>query len=268
MTLLPAVEAFLGVARQAERDRALLPLERKLERALGRAFKAQGDAFLRGFRKLRARFPVPMVSEAIEASDWEPIFTAAELATLRLFEQPLTAIQSAALLAGGRATIADIGLNLSFTLDNPRAVAWLQRVPLERITGINNTTREQMRTILVNAVEHGQSYEKTTQQIAQTFRDYGTPDPEKLIRSRAHSIAITETGDAYVEGNMTVGSDLQRAGLEMEKRWLAEGDACPICSDNADQGWIPFDQAFSSGDDGPTAHTNCRCDLEQQAVIA
>ncbi|HEY8768000.1 MAG TPA: phage minor head protein [Dehalococcoidia bacterium] len=265
--LLPALEAFLGAAREAERQRVLLPLERKLERSLARAFDDQGQRFLRQFRHVRAHFPEPMLQETLSPDDWEPLFTAAELASLRLFEQPLTAIQAAALRAGGRAAIADLGLGLSFDLAHPEAVAWLQRVPLERIAGINATTREQIRTILVNAVEHGQGYQETAREIAATFKGYGTPDVTKAIRSRAHMIAVTETGDAYSEGALVVGRDLKRAGLEMEKAWLAEADACPICSGNADEDWIPLDQPFSSGDDAPTAHPSCRCAIETRAVV-
>ena len=264
--LIPALDAFLEATREIERQRILQPLERKLERELGHAFRMQRRSFLRMFRRTRSHFPEPVLRETLSPDDWEPLFTAAELATIRLFEQPLTAIQAAALRAGGRAAIADLGLGLSFDLAHPEAVAWLQRVPLERIAGINATTREQLRTILVNAVEHGQGYEQTAREIATRLTSYYTPDATKAIRSRAHSIAVTETGDAYVQGNLVVGHDLQRAGLTMEKRWLAEADACPICDGNAAEDWIALDDAFSSGDDAPTAHTNCRCDVEQRAV--
>jgi hypothetical protein len=265
--LIPALDAFLEATREIERQRILQPLERKLERELGHAFRMQRRSFLRMFRRTRSHFPEPVLRETLSPDDWEPLFTAAELATIRLFEQPLTAIQAAALRAGGRAALADLGLGLSFDLAHPEAVAWLQRVPLERIAGINATTREQIRTILVNAVEHGQGYQETARQIAATFTSYGTPDVTKAIRSRAHMISITETGNAYSEGALVVSRDLKRAGLEMEKAWLAEADACPICDGNASEDWIPLDQPFSSGDDAPTAHPSCRCAIETRAVV-
>lgn len=50
------------------------------------------------------------------------------------------------------------------------------------------------------------------------------------------------------------------------KRWIAEADACEICEENADRGWIPDDDVFESeqfGDiDEPPAHTHCQCSIE------
>ena len=46
------------------------------------------------------------------------------------------------------------------------------------------------------------------------------------------------------------------------KRWVAEPDACEICQDNEDDGWIGDDEVFSSGDDSPPAHPHCKCEIE------
>lgn len=49
------------------------------------------------------------------------------------------------------------------------------------------------------------------------------------------------------------------------KRWVADADACDLCADNEDLGWIEDSEVFEGvfGDvDGPPAHPNCLCDLE------
>jgi SPP1 gp7 family putative phage head morphogenesis protein len=266
--LLPALDALLEATRETERQRILGPLERELERDLMRAFREQERRFLRLFATLKDRWPHQELTEAIEPRDYEPLLTLAELRTLRLFEQPLNAIARRALQHGARAAIADVGLGLSFDLAHPEAVAYLQRAPL-RIAGINETTREEVRRIIINATEQGWSYDRTARALQEKFASFRTPVPQQHIRSRAHMIAVTETGDAYAQGSLIVGHDLKRAGLRMEKMWLDTEDQreCPICRSNAAEGWIPLDQAFSSGHDAPTAHPACRCDVTQRAVL-
>lgn len=49
------------------------------------------------------------------------------------------------------------------------------------------------------------------------------------------------------------------------KRWHADADACEICLDNEDLGWIEdgetFDSVFGPIDDGE-AHPHCGCEVE------
>lgn len=47
-----------------------------------------------------------------------------------------------------------------------------------------------------------------------------------------------------------------------QKRSIAEPDCCEICQDCEDEGWIDQDAVFSSGDDEPPFHPNCKCDVE------
>ena len=49
------------------------------------------------------------------------------------------------------------------------------------------------------------------------------------------------------------------------KRWVPDADACEICEDNADLGWIDDDAVFEGvfdDVDEPPAHPHCGCDLE------
>jgi hypothetical protein len=43
---------------------------------------------------------------------------------------------------------------------------------------------------------------------------------------------------------------------------MGDDDVEEICQDNEDEGPIPIGETFSSGDDAPPAHNNCRCWLE------
>ena len=53
--------------------------------------------------------------------------------------------------------------------------------------------------------------------------------------------------------------------IENVKRFVPDADACAICEDAADLGWIEDDATFEGvfGDeDGPPLHPNCGCTVE------
>ena len=47
------------------------------------------------------------------------------------------------------------------------------------------------------------------------------------------------------------------------KKWITVGDerVSDMDIDNQAQGWIKIDEAFSSGNQNPPSHPNCRCTL-------
>ena len=245
-------------AREMEHLRLVLPLEARLEAGMVRAFRAQERRFMAGFKRLKPRWSEPVLQESLGPADWEPFFAVAVTATSRLFLAPMMVAARAALLAGAKVAIADLAVELSFSLENPRAVAYLREVP-NRVAGINATTRSEIQSILTRAADEGWSYNRTAKELQQRFEGFRKPATQKAIRTRAHLIAVTEVGDAYAAGNMALGRELRDQGLGMEKRALTAGDerTCPICTGNEADGWIPLDQLFSSGHDAPTFHPAC-----------
>lgn len=267
--LVEPLDELAKASRETERMKIIIPLENRLERGMMRAFREQERRFLRGFKRLKPLWPEPpQLREAITPREWQPIFQAAANVTARFFSRPLSAVLSLAMRSGGDQAIADVGLDVSFDVDHPDAVAYLETVPL-KIAGINATTENEIRRILINGVEQGWSYDRTAQVLQQKFESFRKPVRQQHIRSRAHLIAVTETGDAYAQGELIVGRQLRDAGLRMEKRWLTAGDerVCPICVPNEAAGWIAIDDTFPSGHEAPTAHPACRCDIEQRPVI-
>lgn len=73
---------------------------------------------------------------------------------------------------------------------------------------------------------------------------------------RAERIANTEAVNAYNSGVKEYGDQTDAVGKEWE-----DAGADDECASNSDQGPIPFDDDFDSGDDAPPAHPNCRCAL-------
>jgi hypothetical protein len=76
-------------------------------------------------------------------------------------------------------------------------------------------------------------------------------------------IAYTEIGNANATGTLNGFMAARDAGVENEKAWMTSGGdgCCDDCTANEDQGPIPLDEDFQSGDDAPLAHPNCQCVL-------
>lgn len=73
--------------------------------------------------------------------------------------------------------------------------------------------------------------------------------------ARALTIASTEINRAMSAATIDKLTEMQ---VEY-KQWILDSDPCEICIANADQGPIPIDEDFDSGDSYSPAHPNCRC---------
>lgn len=104
-----------------------------------------------------------------------------------------------------------------------------------------------LRKILEQAAREGWARGKTAKALGAIVSD----------PRRARQIAGTELARATSAGALARYRD---NGVDA-KEWMDAEDqrVCPICSENADQGAIPVDALFSSGDDAPPGHPDCRC---------
>lgn len=83
------------------------------------------------------------------------------------------------------------------------------------------------------------------------------------IPARSKAAAEYQVSQAYHQGMRDVADDAARQGIqELQKRWDDQPDACPTCSANAAEGWLPYDILFSSGSSEPPEHPHCRCSIE------
>lgn len=255
----------------AQKITLLTPIERKLERSLIRGFSLQRTQFLRRLARHRGKFAVKM-REALGEDDWVPAFNAAAAASAGPMISAVDAAARDALAAGIRTIRADLGNPeqiTSFKVKSPEAIAYLKRHGAERISGINDTTRASVRSILVRATESGWSYQRTEKALIDLYAGFSTPVPQKhlgvgtptQIGTRARLIAVTETAQAYEDGRRLVSARLRAAGIPMEKRWITapKENVCSICSSGQGDGWISDEDSFSNGRDGPPAHPACRC---------
>ncbi len=164
-------------------------------------------------------------------------------------------------IAGESAALA-IG---SFSLDdqgivnqvNRRAVSWAQARAAEMVTQIEDTTRERLNAIIAQGLEENIGRAEIMQRIAGLTEEGDTIFSEQ----RAELIADFEVGNANGNGSLIGLRAAEAAGVELEKEWYPDDEACPICLGNADAGPIPVNDEFPSGDLAPLAHPNCECSL-------
>jgi hypothetical protein len=103
--------------------------------------------------------------------------------------------------------------------------------------------------------------EEVSSQMLQTSKKWLKANPGNefaLSSARAERAAKFEAARGYYTG-------LHQAlwGYGFRKGWLTTSDnPCEICLENEDEGPIPMEQDFSSGDWGPLAHLSCQCVLE------
>lgn len=267
--LLEASERLLAAAGITKMERVLAPIVAKAEQGIGAGFRAQGKTVLKRLEGIKGDWPEPKLEEAITPSEWWYLIELGLADSVGLLRDPIDAAMANALLLGGYSVIAELRLPLTFSLSNPRATAYMVQHGGELITQIDAATRTTINDILVQGSQEGWSYDTTARAITSKFEEFAVGRPQEHIRSRAHLVAVTESSNAYGEGELQQGLEMQGRGMDMEKSWIGAGDACAeICLPNVEEGWIPIDQPFKSGDMRYPGHPACRCGMLQRRVGA
>jgi SPP1 gp7 family putative phage head morphogenesis protein len=115
---------------------------------------------------------------------------------------------------------------------------------------IDESTREMLRELVVNALTDGWSADTLADEITAA---------EAFSPERAEMIARTEIANADMQGTMT---GYRTSGLVAGKRWLTSHDdkVSDECAESEDAGIITLDDVFPPNDvDAPPNHPNCRC---------
>ena len=243
--VLGLLEALRKANERGEVDKVAV----RLQTAMRKAFRVQGKPVS---RKVKAGDP-----------DWMLRFYEITIKTSPLFVGPIQKAAEQSLAIGAKQAIAELGLGISFDLKNPRALAFLKDYGVRKVAKIDSTTQKYLSTLLQTALDEGWSSKRTATAIIERYEQFAIGKPQAHIESRAHLIAVTETGNAYSEANLMVAQDLQDAGIVMEKQWSTVGDdkVSEGCMENEKQGWIGLNKDFSSGHQRPLRFPGCRCDM-------
>jgi len=245
---LKRLEESLAVATMLRHRRTH---ERKLRRLVRRMFRLQAAA----------------VSESL-AQIWPPSATtvgsalaSVSSAHTEAFGELLDAAYKSGESDGDRELSEDV---------QPPLTRDMRRRAAERIAGIDATTLELVRKLIEQAIGEEWAYTKLAAALRKLFKDFGRAVPQRHLRDRAELIAVTEIGQAYIDGQLDNAERLAQRGAVLEKSWLTVGDdrVSDGCRGNAGAGWIPLAQAFPSGHGGPLRFPGCRCALQTRRRIA
>ncbi len=154
-----------------------------------------------------------------------------------------------ALMAGANEAQLQVGFSLDPTAAQQLVDEYLLTQSFTKAQGINQTTRDLLRTTLREGLATGESITDLSQRVRGVFADATT--------WRATLIARTETAQAYEWANQQA---LKQSGVVSVKEWLTARDerACPICTPlNGVR--VPLEQSFPGNLEPGFAHVQCRC---------
>jgi len=175
---------------------------------------------------------------------------------------------------------------MAFDATNPVTVAWAEQHAADLVTSITADVRETIRELVVQSFNEGIAPRDVARLLRETIgltpRDAGAvikrraklikegakdvekktaKYAEKLLRSRAETIARTELMRASNEGQSELWRQAREKGLltgfEM-KEWLV-ADPCPKCAPLEGE-QVLATESFSVGQD-PPLHPRCRCTI-------
>lgn len=135
-----------------------------------------------------------------------------------------------------------------------RAVDFASDRAAELVTQLEDGTRERLRKIIADGLADNIGRQGIVDDII-------ADESGLFSEDRAQLIADYEVGNANGEGSLMGLQAAEKAGVVLKKEWYPDAEACPICTANAEQGPIPVDEEFESGDMAPLAHPNCECSL-------
>ncbi len=164
------------------------------------------------------------------------------------------------------------------------AVAAAQARAAELVTNVSDTIRQQLAETIANGIEEQKGVEETARELRDNLgldanrqaqldnykadlqeqglsvseiEDRVEKRRQELINDRAMTISQNEIGKAIESGAF----ENAKGRGATHKVWIPvfAGNVCEDCLANAEQGPIPIDDSFGSGDDVGQAHPNCHC---------
>ena len=126
---------------------------------------------------------------------------------------------------------------------------YLLKNALDHATGINDTTKNQLKEALQEGIGKGEGIPELRTRVKEVFTQAST--------YRATAIARTETAQAFEAANQQA---MQVSGVVQSKTWLTAQDerTCLICVP-LEGITVPLDESFPGDVEPGSAHVSCRC---------
>lgn len=253
-----AVELYEAASISAERrriDALRVPRESQLAKRVGRLFVRQGNMVSRGIVSALTTLRESTADVIDSAFDEASFESSSDMQGL--LEDAIQGIY----VSSSKLLAASLELDIVFRLTDPRAIAYARAQAATAISQIDETTRADIRNLVLEALDKGTSYSDLGRQIKARYAEFAAPARQGYLRNRSELVAVTELGTAMQAGNRALAVHLRDGGLGMEKYWMNSGDrkVSAGCRRNTADGWIPLDDLHSSGHLNPLRFPGCRC---------
>lgn len=135
---------------------------------------------------------------------------------LRKFSKPLLL---EIVREGAESALNELGIEVSWSIDNPKVDEWVKEELGTKIKGINDTTLEQLKVTLQDGIDLGEGVDDLAKRVRETYED--------AKGYRAETIARTETISAFTEGNRQL---YQESGVKQLQFYTATDErVCEEC---------------------------------------
>lgn len=162
----------------------------------------------------------------------------------KVFEFVVWAGEKGGTFAKDRLGIAD-----DFSLGNERIRGKLEKRTNWLLESIDDGSMESLKNTIIEGIDKDMTPYEMRNLIVDRFS-------EDIAPYRAEMITRTEFANA---ATLVSQETYKKNGIE-KWEWVFEGGDCDICAPN-DGEQMELGEEFSSGDERPPAHPNCRCDV-------
>ena len=270
-----------------------------LPRGLTSAERKAVGAIFQSLRKMN-RTLSPEMRNALQAGNIDQFIQLVDVESLVDLGEYKNIITDMARKAGLEALkpIGGINADLAFNLIDERAIAYAQTRSSQLITNITGELRETIMQSVAESMQGDFTVDELARRVRRNlpltprdakaanrffernwnrFMEQGLTArqareraeektkkySEKLTRRRAKTIARTELADSAMQGRLMgweVGIQEGMIDNQSKKEWIAEPDACKVCSP-LDGMIILWNKEFPFGGRMAPAHPNCRCSV-------
>lgn len=120
---------------------------------------------------------------------------------------------------------------------------------MEFASYVNETTKKKLKKTLGEGITAGEGVSELSDRVTTVFKTRLKYESERIARTEVMKASNSAELESY-----------KQSGVIEKKEWLAEPDACEVCS-NLNGEVVGLKKSFSEGFDYPPAHPNCRCTI-------
>lgn len=217
--------------------------ERKGERAI---YAAMGEVFEAHIDGLTDDTVHLLTSRVGDVSTWQPVRDAILAWLLSVAEDGSDYGRQQVESAIGVKSIFDIGFD--WELVNEKVAQWALDYADNLVGNLSKTTTPRIQRLVADFTRNSWRLSDLVEKIQDSWL---------YSRSRAQSIAVTETTRAFAEGNTTAWRE---SGIVDRRRWNTARDelVCPVCGP-LHRVTTGINDPFPDGMPNPPAHPRCRC---------